>query len=185
MMYDDEEMEWSTRSNIENMRGAFMQPPSNSLQSFNYDLYNAGNSYAATQTGPVISIPESENIIDAYQCPSNNNEMIKKKQRLTNEQLASLEQTVWFQNRRARWKVKQLEESYDLLRQDYDIVSRENQFLHNEVYKLRAIILKDHLMNRQSNLNQIAGGSQVYGNNPMLTTSTCCPPISQQPYHPW
>lgn len=128
-----------------------------------FKCYIAGNSYtpAATQTGPVNYLPESENIINEYQCPSNNNEMmIKKKKRLTNEQLASLELSfqedikldsdrklklsnelglqqrqvaVWFQNRRARWKVKHLEESYDSLRQEYDAVWREKQMLHDEV----------------------------------------------------
>lgn len=113
------------------------------------------------ETGPVITVPESTKMINAYQCPSNNNEMIKKKKRLTSEQLASLElsfqedikldsdrklklskelglqprQTaVWFQNRRARWKVKHLEESYDSLRQEYDAVWIEKQMLQDEVW---------------------------------------------------
>ncbi|CAE6086037.1 unnamed protein product [Arabidopsis arenosa] len=161
----------------------------NSLRSFNYDSYT-GNSYksATTQTGPVIHVPESEKIINAYQCPSNNNEMIKKNKRLTSEQLASLELrfqedfkldserklklakelgleprqvAVWFQNRRARWKVKHLEESYDSLRQEYDAIWREKQMLHDEVNKLRAIILRDRSL--MMNSNQIAGGNQIYG----------------------
>ena len=83
-----------------------------------------------------------------------------KKKRLTSGQLASLERSfqdeikldsdrklklsrelglqprqiaVWFQNRRARWKAKQLEQLYDSLRQEYDVVSREKQMLHEEV----------------------------------------------------
>ncbi|XP_020879296.1 putative homeobox-leucine zipper protein ATHB-51 [Arabidopsis lyrata subsp. lyrata] len=188
-------MEWSTTSNVQNERVAFMPPPwlesnsFNSLRSFNYDSYT-GNSYksANTQTGPVIPVPESEKIINAYQCPSNNNEMIKKNKRLTSEQLASLELrfqedfkldserklklakelgleprqvAVWFQNRRARWKVKHLEESYDSLRQEYDAIWREKQMLHDEVNKLRAIILRDRSL--MMNSNQIAGGNQIYG----------------------
>ena len=121
----------------------------------------AGNSYTPvdTQTGPVISVPEPDKIINAYRLPSNNNEITKKK-RLTSGQLASLERSfqdeikldsdrklklsrelglqprqiaVWFQNRRARWKAKQLEQLYDSLRQEYDVVSREKQMLHEEV----------------------------------------------------
>ncbi|ESQ40290.1 hypothetical protein EUTSA_v10015784mg [Eutrema salsugineum] len=205
-------MEWSTTSNVENMRVAFMPPPwlesnSNLFHSLNYDPY-AGNSSTPVlrQTGPVISV----------QCPSNNDEMmVKKKKRLTNEQLASLEESfqedikldtdrkmklsrelglqprqiaVWFQNHRARWKVRHLEESYDSLRQEYDAVSRENQMLHDEVRKLRGIILKDHLMRCQSdqNSNQISGGSQIYGvgqySIPTFVASPCCPPISHPPY---
>lgn len=99
-------------------------------------------------------------MINAYQCASNKNEMIKRNKRLTSEQLASLELrfqedfkldserklklakelsleprqvAVWFQNRRARWKVKHLEESYDSLRQEYDALWREKQMLQDEV----------------------------------------------------
>ncbi|XP_020878254.1 putative homeobox-leucine zipper protein ATHB-51 isoform X2 [Arabidopsis lyrata subsp. lyrata] len=160
-------MEWSTNSNVENVRVAFMPPPwpesssFNSLHSFNFDPY-AGNSYTPgdTQTGPVISVPESEKIMNAYRFPNNNNNEMIKKKRLTSGQLASLERSfqedikldsdrkvklsqelglqprqiaVWFQNRRARWKAKQLEQLYDSLRQEYDVVFREKQMLHEEV----------------------------------------------------
>lgn len=40
---------------------------------------------------------------------------------------------VWFQNRRARWKAKQLERLYDALKQEYDAVSKEKQKLQDEV----------------------------------------------------
>ncbi|RID67930.1 hypothetical protein BRARA_C00130 [Brassica rapa] len=212
-------MEWSTTNNLENMRVAFMLPTwpesssFNSLHSFNYDPY-AGNSYtpADTQTGPVISVPETEKIINAYRLPSNNNEITKKK-RLTSGQLASLERSfqdeikldtdrklklsrelglqprqiaVWFQNRRARWKAKQLEQLYDSLRQEYDVVSREKQMLHEEVKKLRAI-LRDHgLIKKQ--ISGVTSGEEtteipsvvatkVYGtdqyNNQMVVASSC------------
>ncbi|KAK6140046.1 hypothetical protein DH2020_026181 [Rehmannia glutinosa] len=39
---------------------------------------------------------------------------------------------VWFQNRRARWKGKQLERLYDALKQEYDAVSREKHKLQQE-----------------------------------------------------
>lgn len=88
----------------------------------------------------------------------NNN--LDKKKRLTSEQLEALENTfqevkkldtdtkmklahdlglqprqiaVWFQNRRARWKNKQLECLYDTLKQEFDAVSREKQKLQEEV----------------------------------------------------
>ncbi|KAL0291320.1 UNVERIFIED_CONTAM: putative homeobox-leucine zipper protein ATHB-51 [Sesamum calycinum] len=83
-----------------------------------------------------------------------------KKKRLSSEQLESLENSfqeeikldpdrkmklarelglqprqiaVWFQNRRARWKGKQLERLYDALKQEFDVVSREKHKLQQEV----------------------------------------------------
>lgn len=83
-----------------------------------------------------------------------------KKKRLSNEQLELLENSfqeeikldpdrkmklakelglqprqiaVWFQNRRARWKAKQLERLYDALKQEYDSVFRDKQKLQQEV----------------------------------------------------
>ncbi|CAH8385615.1 unnamed protein product [Eruca vesicaria subsp. sativa] len=230
-------MEWSMTGNVENVRVAFMPPPwpesssLNSLHSFNYDPYAAGNSYtpAVTQTGPVISVPESEKIINAYRTSSNKKEIIKKK-RLTSGQLASLERSfqeeikldsdrklklsrelglqqrqiaVWFQNRRARWKAKQLEQLYDSLRHEYDVVTKEKLMLHEEVKKLRAVLsdqgrlIKKQISRgedttelpsvvivppRMENLNtdQITGGNQIYGidqyNNPMVVASSSWPP---------
>ncbi|CAK8543989.1 unnamed protein product [Lathyrus sativus] len=45
--------------------------------------------------------------------------------------------TVWFQNRRTRWKTKQLEHSYDVLKQHFDIVCIEKQKLQEEVMELK------------------------------------------------
>lgn len=84
----------------------------------------------------------------------------KKKKRLTSNQIESLERSfqeeikldperkmklsrelglqprqiaVWFQNRRTRWKNKQLESLYDVLKHEYDVVSKEKQKLQEEV----------------------------------------------------
>ncbi|KAJ6407549.1 hypothetical protein OIU84_010938 [Salix udensis] len=91
----------------------------------------------------------------------------ERKKRLTSDQLDSLEKSfqeeikldpdrktklsrelglqprqiaVWFQNRRARWKAKQLERLYDNLKQEFDSVSEEKQKLQEEVIKLRAVV---------------------------------------------
>lgn len=40
---------------------------------------------------------------------------------------------VWFQNRRTRWKNKQLEHLYDVLKHDFDVISKEKQKLQEEV----------------------------------------------------
>lgn len=88
----------------------------------------------------------------------------ERKKRLTSDQLESLERSfqeeikldpdrkmklarelglqprqiaVWFQNRRARWKSKQLELLYDSLKQEYDAVSREKLKLQEEVISVK------------------------------------------------
>ncbi|XP_030453787.1 homeobox-leucine zipper protein ATHB-40 isoform X2 [Syzygium oleosum] len=48
--------------------------------------------------------------------------------------------TIWFQNRRARWKTKQLERLYDALKLEFDAVSREKLRLQEEVSRLKAIV---------------------------------------------
>ncbi|XP_076924489.1 homeobox-leucine zipper protein ATHB-22-like [Bidens hawaiensis] len=111
----------------------------------------------------------------------NNNQ--DKKKKLTSEQLEALENTfqevqkldpetkmklaqdlgmqprqiaVWFQNRRARWKTKQLECMYDTLKQEFDAVCQEKQKLQEEVLALRTI-LKEQVSKRQG-----AGSSTGY-----------------------
>lgn len=84
----------------------------------------------------------------------------KQKKRLTKEQMESLERSfendqkldsdrkmklsrevglqprqvaVWFQNRRARWKAKHLENLYDALKHQFDAICKEKQELQEEV----------------------------------------------------
>lgn len=45
---------------------------------------------------------------------------------------------VWFQNRRARWKTKQLEHVYEALKQEFDAVRAEKEKLKAEVLQLTA-----------------------------------------------
>lgn len=48
---------------------------------------------------------------------------------------------IWFQNRRVRWKTKQLEKDYELLKQQFDAIKAENSTLQSQNQKLHAQIL--------------------------------------------
>lgn len=45
---------------------------------------------------------------------------------------------IWFQNRRARWKTKQLEKDYDQLKRQFDAMKSENDALQAQNKKLHA-----------------------------------------------
>ncbi|XP_010925357.1 homeobox-leucine zipper protein HAT5 [Elaeis guineensis] len=48
---------------------------------------------------------------------------------------------IWFQNRRARWKTKQLEKDYEALKSSYDALTADYDNLLNEKEKLQAKVL--------------------------------------------
>jgi homeobox-leucine zipper protein len=48
---------------------------------------------------------------------------------------------IWFQNRRARWKTKQLEKDYDLLKRQFDAIKAENNALQAQNQKLHAEVI--------------------------------------------
>ncbi|KAL3825811.1 hypothetical protein ACJIZ3_021840 [Penstemon smallii] len=125
-----------------------------------------------------------------------------KKKRLSTEQLESLENSfqeeiklepdrklklakelglqprqiaVWFQNRRARWKAKQLERLYDALKHQFDAVSREKDKLQQEVFALRAV-LKEQVGKKQVSTGYIT--DQVSGTETVESTSI---PSSEKP----
>ncbi|GMH28741.1 hypothetical protein Nepgr_030584 [Nepenthes gracilis] len=73
---------------------------------------------------------------------------------------------VWFQNRRARWKAKQLERLYDALKQEFDAVSKEKNKLQEEVLKLRAMLTD------QATRNQVSTGyTEISSEETVETTS--------------
>lgn len=45
---------------------------------------------------------------------------------------------IWFQNRRARWKTKQLERDYNVLKKQVDSIRADNDSLKNKNQKLHA-----------------------------------------------
>ncbi|KAI5065027.1 hypothetical protein GOP47_0020280 [Adiantum capillus-veneris] len=170
-------MEWSVPSGSmkafqadcdENLLG-FLSP---GHSSFSQDLYKGGNKKRSHQYIVKDEIEEDE-LSDELSNPT------EKKRRLTVEQVKFLETSfnmdlkleperkallakrlgirprqvaIWFQNRRARWKNKQLEQDYETLKAKYDAVMKEKEsiLLEQEVAteenkRLQAEVV--HLMN--------------------------------------
>ncbi|XP_010242413.1 PREDICTED: homeobox-leucine zipper protein ATHB-13 [Nelumbo nucifera] len=68
---------------------------------------------------------------------------------------------IWFQNRRARWKTKQLEKDYELLKRQFEAVKSDNDALQAQNKKLHAEILalKSREPTESINLNKETEGS--------------------------
>lgn len=66
---------------------------------------------------------------------------------------------IWFQNRRARWKTKQLEKDYDLLKRQFEAVKADNDALQAQNKKLHAEVS----MNYDYMINSILGGEKNLG----------------------
>ncbi|KAJ7976034.1 Homeobox leucine zipper protein [Quillaja saponaria] len=150
----------------------FVPRPESSLSflyNYNYDLYPG-----MEMKHPAMEEISQGLLIPAMDKDINYGNQDKKK-RLTSDQLDSLERSfqeeikldpqrkmklstelglqprqiaVWFQNRRARWKTKKLENLYDSLKQKFDVISREKQSLQEEVMKLKAM-LKEQAKRKQ------------------------------------
>lgn len=52
---------------------------------------------------------------------------------------------IWFQNRRARWKTKQLEKEYEALKSSFDALTVDYDNLLNEKEKLQATVIHSQL----------------------------------------
>ncbi|KAI3447518.1 hypothetical protein Pfo_004183 [Paulownia fortunei] len=184
-----------------NLRVPFVSRPENSfsfLYNYNYDQFpvlemKQPSMQATTQHAMLPTLMDKNNSMNNYgQDP--------KKKRLSNEQLELLENSfqeeikldpdrkmklakelglqprqiaVWFQNRRARWKGKQLERLYEALKQEFDAVSRDKQKLQQEVLALRAI-LKEQVAKKQVS----TGYTEISGEETVESTSI---PSSDKP----
>ncbi|CAO2839422.1 unnamed protein product [Amaranthus hypochondriacus] len=116
----------------------------------------------------------------ASSCNNSNHEEIKIKRRLTTNQIELLENSfeeekkldpdrkmklarelglhhrqvaVWFQNRRARWKAKKLQHLYDALKLQFDVVSKQNHKLQQEVERLKCMVMEQHTRKQGCNSN--------------------------------
>ncbi|KAL4578742.1 hypothetical protein LXL04_014873 [Taraxacum kok-saghyz] len=167
-------MEWNSSSPI-----PFVPRPSQSSFAFLYNYNTDPYLYPpGAEMKHQMMLQGSLPMMDINQIDYDSNNPDKKK-RLTSEQLEALENSfqedikldperkmklsnelglqprqisVWFQNRRARWKGKQLERLYDALKQEFDAVFREKQKLQDEVLALRTII-KEHGSNTQAGVS--------------------------------
>ncbi|GFZ10778.1 homeobox 51 [Actinidia rufa] len=169
----------------------------------NYDHYQGVETYPmlAGQAGHVVvggGGGMENSMIRRY-----NNQQEKKK-RLSNEQLDLLESSfqeeikldpdrkirlarelglqprqvaIWFQNRRARWKAKQLEQLYDGLKHEFDEVSREKQKLQEESYD-KGPSHEEPSLHR--NLRRRHGGEHLYGELELRQATRSHP----KPQHP-
>ncbi|KAH9740072.1 homeobox-leucine zipper protein HAT7 [Citrus sinensis] len=60
---------------------------------------------------------------------------------------------IWFQNRRARWKTKQLEKDYEVLKKQFEALKDDNDSLQAQNKKLHAELVS--LKNKDSNNGQV------------------------------
>ncbi|XP_076900018.1 putative homeobox-leucine zipper protein ATHB-51 [Bidens hawaiensis] len=167
---------------------------------YNYNTDPYGVAEMKNQMMQQGSLPMME-VNQLYDYDNNNQD---KKKRLTSEQLDALENSfqeeikldpdrkmklaqelrlqprqvaVWFQNRRARWKGKQLEQLYDALKQEFELVFREKQKLQEEVVALRSI-LKEHVSNKPAEVSTTGytdmSGEETVESTPMTAIHNHC-----------
>jgi hypothetical protein len=53
---------------------------------------------------------------------------------------------IWFQNRRARWKTKQLEKEYEILKKQFESLKADNDSLKAQNHKLHAEVINYYLL---------------------------------------
>ncbi|GAB4839974.1 Homeobox-leucine zipper protein ATHB-13 [Ancistrocladus abbreviatus] len=68
---------------------------------------------------------------------------------------------IWFQNRRARWKTKQLEKDYEVLKRQFEALKADNEALQSQNQKLQSeiVALKSREPTESINLNKETEGS--------------------------
>ncbi|KAI4389061.1 hypothetical protein MLD38_001325 [Melastoma candidum] len=77
---------------------------------------------------------------------------------------------IWFQNRRARWKTKQLERDYEVLKRQLEILKSDNDALHSQNEKLHAELMA--IKAREMN-GKRAEGSSYWSNNNGSSDVSC------------
>ncbi|XP_027919064.1 homeobox-leucine zipper protein ATHB-6-like [Vigna unguiculata] len=85
---------------------------------------------------------------------------------------------VWFQNRRARWKTKQLERdygvlkaNYDSLKLNYDTLQQDNEALLKEIKELKSRLLLQEESNTESDVSVKEEMITLQDSNPLCETA--------------
>lgn len=161
----------------------------NEEQSMQYELHAPALLIGVSSHGELAGMSTSSGGGDTMSM------MMMKKRRLTNEQVRSLEVSfereskleperknelamelglqprqvaVWFQNRRARFKTKQLERDFDLLKLQYDAVRCEKDKLQAQVARLKDLL--DAQMASSSKGNTPTTSSEKQGMDDGMST---------------
>ncbi|KAL2345160.1 hypothetical protein Fmac_006445 [Flemingia macrophylla] len=178
------DMDWHHNTKL-----PYVPLPESSLSFFyNYSNNNNNNPCPVEMKQPTLMETGERS---AQEMDSGNKE---KKKRLTNNQIDLLERSfqeeikldperkmklsreldlqprqiaVWFQNRRTRWKAKQLEHLYDVLKHQYDVISNEKQKLQEEVMKLKAMLSREQGFGTQT----YGGYTEISGEETVESTS--------------
>ena len=84
---------------------------------------------------------------------------------------------IWFQNRRARWKTKQLEKDYDALKRQLDAVKADNDALLSHNKKLQAEVCTPY--NTQFDHHFISLLRLIHSSSPAPASCSCLgrPPV--------
>ncbi|KAL0343899.1 UNVERIFIED_CONTAM: Homeobox-leucine zipper protein HAT7 [Sesamum angustifolium] len=96
---------------------------------------------------------------------------------------------IWFQNRRARWKTKQLEKDYDVLKRQFEALKADNDALKSQNKKLQTQLLalktRDSTGSGAINLNKENEGSwsNVSENSCEVNLNTTSTDSTLYPHH--
>ncbi|RWW59457.1 hypothetical protein BHE74_00033604 [Ensete ventricosum] len=95
---------------------------------------------------------------------------------------------IWFQNRRARWKTKQLEKDYDVLKRHFEAIKSENEALkaHNNQLQAEIMVLKGRETSDLINLNKDTEGScsNKSENSSEINLDISRQSVDKSPLHP-
>ncbi|KAG5556709.1 hypothetical protein RHGRI_007099 [Rhododendron griersonianum] len=202
-------MEWNHGSYVRPVP-PFVSPPDNSM-GFLYNYYDHYPGLNMMKYPAVVGQGSSAHAMGSGYASGNARDQMgdQKKKRLSTEQYNSLESSfqeevklnperkmklakelglhprqvsIWFQNRRARCKAKQLEQLYDRLKhqfevvsnekkqlkREFDVVSGENKHLQEEVSALKAMLkeVKSAMKNHQQVIS-----TEILGEDTVESTS--------------